>query len=459
MKLNEVNKYSYAVLGLARSGISAARLLKRKGAKVFISESSNENELKYFDSQILKKENIEYEAGGHTDKIFEYDVIIKSPGIPMNSDIILKAKKLNKKIFSEIELAFWFCPCPVVAITGTNGKSSTTVLTGEIFSNAGFDVRVCGNIGLPFADVIDDLQSSSVAVLEVSSFQLENIKDFKPRISVITNITEDHIDRHGNFENYVDSKMKINSNQNGNDLLVYNYDDPVLKSHIKKVKSRVSAFTTNGKIIKNNIFNSCYLQGNEIFYFECKTGKDEFIINKDDIYIKGLHNVYNSMASIISAKEFGIDNSIICKTLKKFKGVEHRIEFVKEIEGVSFYNDSKATNFDSLKVALNTFEKNIILIMGGRGVDHKYDDVKELINMRVKCIICLGETKDQIYDYFSGFKRTIKVNTLQEAVSLAHAYCQKGDIVLFSPAYKSFDMFDNYEHRGKEFKKYVNELK
>jgi len=459
LKIQELHNYSYTILGGGRSGIAIARLLNQKGVKVFLSDNSNNDKLMYMITELLQSDNIEFETGGHSDRIYENDIFIVSPGIPMNAPVIEKALKLNKKIYGEIEAAYWFCNSEIVAITGTNSKTTTTVLTGEIFRNAGYDTKVCGNVGTPFASIVSDTNESSKIILEISSFQLETIESFRPRVSMLLNITPDHIDRHKGFDNYALAKMKINMNQKNSDVFVYNFDDPSTRNYIGNVNGQITSFSALVDLSTEGIGKGCYVKNGTVIYFDTTNKVNENIIAASDIYVKGMHNVYNSMAAIIAAKQFGISNEIIADTLKTFKGVEHRIEFVDEINGAKYYNDSKATNFDSLTVALESFPKNIVLIMGGMKGDNKFEKVNQLIAKKVKEILAIGETKKDIKEYFKNYVTVNTFNDLKTAVEHAYKTAVEGDSVLFSPAYKSFDMFDNYEHRGQEFKSFVNNIK
>ncbi len=455
----DFKKSSFTILGAGRSGISVAKLLKGRGAKVFLSDGSDKSKLKYLDEAVLKKDNIDFELGGHTEKVFQSDFIIKSPGIFPDSDVITKAVKLNKKIYSEIEAAYWFCKCPVIAITGTNGKTTTTVLTGEIFKNAGYDTKVCGNVGLAFSEIVNDVKEDSIVVLEVSSFQLNNIEEFKPKVSVLLNITPDHIDWHKSFENYLRSKLEIAKNQTEEDTVIVNYDNEILRERIQNFIPKKAYFSIKEKLTDKNITTGCFSKNGRIIYFDKTKNIEEEIMETGEIKIRGNHNLYNSLAAIISARAFEIKSEIIREALMKFQGVEHRIEFVREINGVNFYNDSKSTNIDSLIVALESFDKNIILILGGRETGNDYTKVDELVGEKVKIIIALGETKEKIFDHFDKNNKVIKTDSLEEAVSTAYRFSESGDTVLLSPSCKSFDMFESYEHRGNEFKRLVNFLK
>lgn len=459
MDIGEVKNSSFTILGAGRSGIAVAKLLKKHGAKVFLSEGLPEEKLKYFNAQPLIEAGIPYETGGHSDRIYENGIFIKSPGIFPESIEIETALKAGKKIYSEIEAAYWFCKCPIIAITGTNGKTTTTVLTGEIFKNAGIDTKVCGNVGVAFSEVVEELTPESVAVLEVSSFQLEHTEEFRPKVSAFLNFTADHLDWHKTIENYFNAKMKIQKNQKDDDLFVFNADDAYISERVKAVKPKKAGFSIQKDLRKEGPEIGCFLSGDNMIYYDTERDIERVIMNKDDMLLKGNHNVYNYLASVIMAKKFGIDDDVIEKTLCTFLGVEHRIEFVRELNGVKFYNDSKATNIDSMIMALKSFDRNIILILGGKRGDSYFSDIMDLMKEKVKKIIAIGETKNVIKEYFSSIIDVNIANTMKDAVTKAYKNSKPGDVILLSPAYKSFDMFDNFEHRGKEFKKSVLSLK
>ncbi|MCY7362467.1 MAG: UDP-N-acetylmuramoyl-L-alanine--D-glutamate ligase [Ignavibacteria bacterium] len=455
----EIENSSFTILGAGRSGIGVARLLKKSGAKVFLSDGSSKDNLKYIDEELLKCDEIDYELGRHSDKIYENKIFIKSPGISPDNEIIVNAKELGKKIYSEIEAAYWFCEGQVIAITGTNGKTTTTILTGEIFKKAGIDVKVCGNVGLAFSEIVNEVRRDTVVVLEASSYQLFDTEEFKPKVSVLMNITPDHLDWHKGFENYLKAKLKILKNQTEEDIAVVNYDDITFREAVKDFKVKKTFFSIKENLMQEGIDSGSFIDGEKIIYFDKTKNIHEEIMETREINIRGNHNLYNSLAAIISARAFEIKKEVIKETLKTFKGVEHRIEFVRELNGVKFYNDSKATNIDSLIVALESFEKNLVLILGGRETGNDYSVIEKLVIGKVKEIIAIGETREKISEYFGKIKKVTKVTTMEDAVKTAMKSAVDGDIVLLSPACKSFDMFDSYEHRGEVFKKAVNELK
>lgn len=455
MKSEEIKNTKFAVLGAGRSGVAITKLLINNGAKeVLITDEKELTE----NSLNIKAENLKMESAGFTNSILDYDVIIKSPGIPPSKEILIKAKKLNKKVYSEVEAASWFCTAPIIGITGTNGKTTTTVLIGEIFKNAGFKTFVCGNVGKAFSEIVTEVTKDSIVVLELSSFQLEDISELNPEVAIILNITSDHIDWHGSFENYLNAKLKISKSHLENNLLVYNYDDEVLRNALKDYKKNVAVISVTENLYESDFNSGAYMMNGMLYYFNKKKNQLDDVVLRKDVYLKGNHNIYNVLASIITAKRFRISCDSIEKTLTEFKGVEHRIEFVRELNGVSYYNDSKATNIDALIVALKSFDKNIVLILGGKDVDNDYSVVKDLVNERVKEIIAVGSSKEKINDFFSSFKKVYTAESFEDAVRYSNKISKTGDTVLLSPACKSFDMFNNFEERGTKFKEFVNNL-
>ncbi len=454
---NDISKYEkVSVIGAARSGVGAAKLLKKKGYKVFLSDETEEKKINPFFVNKLKNNGIDYELGAHSQRVYEADLMVVSPGVHQNSQVIQTALNKGIEVVSEIEAASWFCKGKIIAITGTNGKTTTTTLTGEIFKDAGYNTFVCGNIGTAFSDIAEKTEDDSVIVLEISSFQLDNIKNFKPFIAVLLNVTPDHLDRYESFEKYMESKMRITENQNERDHFVFNYDDETLGNSVKTgVEAKQSGFSLNPKV-REKAESGAYIENHDLIYFYYKG--EEKIIDTRKLIIKGEHNLYNSMASVISAMIFNIEPEKIMHTLVNFKGVEHRLEFVREINGVKFYNDSKATNVNSVWYALRGFMEPIVLILGGKDKGNDYTEIEKEVKEHVKHIVAIGESKQKIYNFFEGKVKVTLAKNMEDAVIKSAAIAANSEVVLLSPACASFDMFENYEHRGREFKKIVNSL-
>ncbi|MEO8513205.1 MAG: UDP-N-acetylmuramoyl-L-alanine--D-glutamate ligase [Ignavibacteria bacterium] len=451
----EKNKRA-TIIGAARSGVAAAKLLKRKGFDVFLSDANDELKIDGSFVRDIKTCGIEHEFGKHTDRVYDADMLIVSPGVPQSSAVIRNALEKGIDVVSEIEAASWFCKGKVIAITGTNGKTTTTTLIGEIFKDAGYKTFVCGNIGIAFSDIVDQTDDSSIVVLETSSFQLDNIKKFRPFIAIMLNATPDHLDRYDSFEKYLESKMRIAENQNSSDYFVFNYDDELVRRSAVKVHSHLSAFSLN-RNVKDEITEGAYVNNLDLIYYYYMG--EENIIDTQKLIIKGDHNVYNAMASVISAKIFGIEKEYIKKTLENFKGVEHRLEFVRELNDVKYYNDSKATNVNSVWYALKGFSEPLILILGGKDKGNDYTQIEKEVKKHVKHIIAIGDSKQKVYDFFNEKLPVTIAGDMQDAINKAKENAAGNDVILLSPACASFDMFDNYEHRGKVFKEIVNSLK
>jgi len=441
------------VIGGARSGLAVARLLKKMGADVFISDMKKPEEIKYvkFTPEELNSAGIKYEFGEHSEKVYDCDFMVISPGVPSNAPVVQKAMELGIKVWSEIEVASWFCKAPIIAVTGTNGKTTTTSLIGHIFKTAGFKTIVAGIIGAPFSDFVLDADEGSIVVLEVSSFQLDHIENFKPKVAVLLNITPDHLDRYDSFGDYILSKFRIFKNQKEDDFAVYNYDDEIVQPYVESLNVIKLPFSVRDKLSCGGFIEDGYITLN----FK---NKKERILKMNNLRIRGIHNVYNSLAAALAARAMEVKDEIIRESLQSFEGVEHRLEFVREINGVKFINDSKATNVNSLWYALESFDEPIILIAGGRDKGNDYSKVYDLVKRKVKLIIAIGESKNKIYNEFKNLTNVIEVDSMEEAVKKAYENSAPGDVVLLSPACASFDMFRDYEHRGEVFKKLVNEL-
>ncbi|HET6400681.1 MAG TPA: UDP-N-acetylmuramoyl-L-alanine--D-glutamate ligase [Candidatus Kapabacteria bacterium] len=442
----------FSILGAGKSGRAVARLLKTRRAKVFLSEKGKQS--KFEDAaRELEEIGVEYEFGDNTHRVLDADYVVLSPGVPLDAPIVKLAREKQIKILSEIEIAFDECEAPVVAITGTNGKTTTTTLVGEIFKRAGWNTFVAGNIGIAFSEIVDQAKGEkSVVVLEVSSFQLDAIDEFRPKVSALLNITPDHLDRYKNYEAYIQSKYRIVENQKGYDIFVYNHDDENVRNCADTVNIRTLGFS-----LKEELKQGAFLQDEDV---ALRIGREkEVLINKNEIGIPGPHNLMNAMAAALMTCVMGVEYNAIRETLRTFKGVEHRIEFVRELNGVKYYNDSKATNVDSVYYALGSFKAPIILIAGGKDKGNDYSKIKELVEQNVKAIVTVGKGAEKIEKFFDGMKPIHSAGmSMEEAVRLAKEAAAPGDIVLLSPACASFDMFDNYEHRGRVFKELVSQL-
>lgn len=444
---------NFLVLGIGRSGQAVARVLKDLGFNVTISDAKTEQELNKDFSSLLQA-GIKLALGNQNpDLLNGVDSVILSPGISINIPLIQEAQKRNLEIMSEVEVAYRLCPAPIVAITGTNGKTTTTTLTGEMLKMTAKPVVVGGNIGTALSQEIAGIGSNGVVVAEISSFQLEAVSEFHPFIAAILNITPDHIDRHGSFENYQFTKERIFANQQIDDYLILNYDDPQVREMGSKTKSQVVYFST-----KHELNEGVFVQGTALTIKW--QGNQSTVCQVKDMKLFGTHNVENALAACAVAFFAGVRISDMAKVLKSFTGVEHRIEPVKEVNGVMYYNDSKATNPESAIKALEAFSGNIILIAGGRDKMTDLTAFMKLIKTKVDHLILLGEAQERFSN--DAKKHDITnihaVNSLDEAVKLAHQLAKSPQVVLLSPACASYDMFTSYEHRGKVFKELVQSL-
>ncbi len=441
------------VCGMARSGISAAELLKSLGADVTLQDLKKREDLG--DISYIEDKGIKIYAGKNPDDIAEeMDIIVLSPGIPTDLPFIVNAEKKGVSVISEIELAFMFTPCPVIAITGTNGKTTTTTLTGEILKAYYKDTEVVGNIGIPYTEKVVNLTENSMVVAEISSFQLEKIKTFKPSVSAVLNITPDHLDRHKTVENYTAMKERIFENQTSDDFCVLNKEDEACLKMADKTKAKVMFFSS-----QNSLSKGIYIENGNIIL---KWGNiNEKVVHIDELQILGIHNYENVMAATAISLLAGVPLDIIRDVLRKFKGVEHRIEFVDTVDGVDYYNDSKGTNTDAAIRAVLAMKKPIVLIGGGYDKGSEYDDWVETFDGRVKHIVLIGVTANKIKDtcYKHNFKDITICETFDEAMEVSKSIAKEGDCVLLSPACASWGMFKNYEQRGDMFKDKVKSFK
>jgi UDP-N-acetylmuramoylalanine--D-glutamate ligase len=379
-------------------------------------------------------------------------VIVVSPGVPSSAPPVREAASRGLPVVSEVEVASWFCPAAVLAITGTNGKTTTTALLARIFADAKRPCAVGGNIGTAFSQIVDHLTAEGTAILEISSFQLDHILSFRPRVSAILNITPDHLDRYDrSFEKYIASKSRIFENQRQGDTLIYNEDDPVTRAAVRNgvhPEVTVLPFSRERKLPEG-----AFLRGGSIMI--ARAGEALEVVKAEEISIRGAHNLLNAMAAALAAHVSGIPTASVRATLRNFPGVEHRLEFVRELDGVEYVNDSKATNVESVWYALQSFQKPLVLLLGGRDKGNDYGRLRELVHEHVRAVIAIGESAEKVRMAFRESVPVAVCGSMEEAVKSARHLAEKGDVVLLSPACASFDWFDNYEHRGRVFKNIV----
>lgn len=439
------------ILGGGESGVGTAILGKQKGWEVFLSDKGS---LKPHYRETLNKEGIQWEEGTHTEeKILSADVIMKSPGIPDKAPIIKKAHEKGIAVISEIEFASQYTDSLIVGITGSNGKTTTTLLTHHIFKEAGLQVGLGGNIGYSFAELVAT-ENPPYYVLEISSFQLDGIEHFAPHTAVLLNITPDHLDRYDyKFENYINSKFRIAMNQTENDYLIYDADDEVITQWLSThtIKSKLIPFS-----IEKELPQGAFLKDNKIYIMlENQTTE----IDVEEISLRGKHNIKNTMAASVAARLVNIRNNSLRESLKGFKGAPHRLEEVKVVDGVTYVNDSKATNVNSVFYALDTIKTPIVWIVGGQDKGNDYNSLLPYVHEKVRAIVCLGVDNSPIIQSFHNTIGTlVETRSMDEAVKLAQGFAQEGDTVLLSPACASFDLFKNYEERGDLFKAAVQKL-
>ncbi len=439
------------VLGGGESGVGTAILGKQKGYDVFVSDKGSIKE-KY--KKVLLNNNIIFEENQHTEsEIFKADLVMKSPGIPDKVKLIQDLISKNIKVVSEIEFAAKYTEATIVGITGSNGKTTTTMLTHHVLKRAGLNIGVGGNIGDSFAQQVAE-QSYDEYVLELSSFQLDGIEEFHPHIAIITNITPDHLDRYEYvFENYIASKFRITKNQNKDDFLIYDADDEVLCDWIKKntIKAKLIPFS-----VEKELEYGAFLQKGKII---TRLNRQEDIMEVSKLKIQGKHNTKNAMAAIMASKLLKVRNQDIAESLEDFEGAEHRLEKVAKIHGVKYINDSKATNINATFYALECMETPTVWIVGGVDKGNDYTELMSLVREKVKSIVCLGLDNQKIKETFGNVVDIIvETAGAEEAVKVAQKIAQKGDTVLLSPACASFDLFESYEDRGDKFKEAVRSI-
>ena len=465
--MNENKGYTHVtVLGAGESGVGAALLAKKKGLEAFVSDNGI---IKKKYKNVLSHYEIAFEEGGHTcEKILQADEIIKSPGIPDNLPLITLLKKKHIPVISEIEFAGRYCAAKKICITGSNGKTTTTLLTGNILSKAGLNTGIAGNIGKSFAGLIAK-KEHNFYVLEISSFQLDGMYDFKADIAVILNITPDHLDRYNNeFSKYINSKLRIIQNQTNLDAIIYCADDEIIEGELSKrnivaKKYPFSIFrhiTDEGACLAQPLTSemnkSEYKKGNKLIV---NINGEILEMTLENLALQGRHNIYNSMAAGIAARILDIRKETIRESLSDFQHIEHRLEYVARVHGIEFINDSKATNINATWYALESVNKPIIWVAGGIDKGNDYSQLQELVRNKVKAIICLGLDNTKLIKAFSGQVDIMaEAHSAEEAVQAAYQLAADGETVLLSPACASFDLFNNYEDRGRKFKNAVKKL-
>ncbi len=439
------------VVGLGKSGVASALFMKSRGARVTVSDSKPEAELRD-EILLLLEHGITIETGGHGDRTFRgQDLIVVSPGVPFDAPQLVQARSLGEPVIGEIELAAQFLAGQIVAITGANGKTTTTSLAGEILAAGNLPVLVGGNIGTPAISFVDQAGPSTWTVLEVSSFQLETIATFRPRIAVILNITPDHLDRHKTFENYVKAKARVFENQRAEDFTVLNADDRTTAELSKRTAGQVFWFSH-----KNAIERGAFAREAHIYFRDGHFERE--IMPLSEIPLKGAHNLENVLAGVAVGALAGCEPEQIRQAVRNFKAVEHRLEFVARIAGVDFYNDSKATNVDATIKALESFPGNIHLILGGKDKGSDYTLLNNLLRERVKRVYTIGAAAAKIESQIQNSTVVDHAETLENAIRRASESAAPGDVVLLAPACSSFDQFKSYEHRGRVFKDAVHSL-
>ena len=443
------------VAGAARSGVAVARLLKRSGAVPFVSDFGTIPEE---NKNLLSSEEIGFEENQHSESAMNGEFLVLSPGVPSDSSIAKKYMESGRKLFSEVEVASWFNRSPIVAVTGSNGKTSVVNWLAHTWNLAGKEYFLAGNIGTAFSDHAENSSPDQSALLEISSFQLDHVDTFHPYTGIILNITPDHLDRyHQNFNLYAASKLNLTKNQNASDWFIYNFDDPILSAHAAHLAKGVNTPQLLAFSSESEVSNGAFVRnGNLILKIN---NEEEQLMQIGEIGLTGQHNLQNGMATALAARASEIKNEYIRESLKTFEGVAHRLEFVRKYEGVSYINDSKATNVNAVWYALGSFNTPMVLIMGGRDKGNDYSKLEQRIHESVHTIIAIGEARPLIRQQLEGVvPNMIEAESLKEAVKKARNSAKRGEIVLLSPACSSFDMFENFEDRGNVFKQAVLDL-
>ena len=438
------------VVGLARTGVATALFCAERGARVAATDTRSADELGDCVSK-LRDAGVQLQLGGYSDAILHgQELVVPSPGVPADAPLLIHARDLKITVWSEIELASWFLHGRLIGITGSNGKTTTTTLVDHILRHAGFATVLAGNIGTPLIAQANKTAEGTVTVAELSSFQLELIETFRPSIAVLLNLTPDHLDRHKTFSAYAAAKARIFENQIEEDAAILNLDDAASR---EIVPSRPQVFWFSRK---TNVEQGAFVSNGKLIFR--RNNKEEEILNCDEISLPGAHNLENVLAATIAARLAGVQSPQIAEAVHSFAGVEHRIEFVAEIHGARYYNDSKATNVDATLKALEAFPGRIIVILGGKDKASDYSPLRELLRERTILALLIGSVAEKIERQIAGSVAIERAGTLERAVQIATCTAQPGDVVLLAPACASFDQFQNYEHRGRVFKELVRQL-
>lgn len=453
--MRSLSQVPVVVVGAAKSGLAAARLLKTKGADVFLTDSGTMSDAA---KARLTADGIAFEDGGHSDRAFAGEFVVVSPGVPDEAPIVQAYLTEGKKVYSEIELASWFDQGRIVAVTGSNGKTTTASWLDHCWSTAKAPHLLAGNIGIAYSDVVDESGSHTTSLLEISSFQLDHIDTFRPNVGILLNITPDHLNRYQyKFENYIASKMRLCENQRDGDVFIYWQEDPVVAPLVAALKGKPGAPRFMAFSDESRPEEGIFVRDGQIFFH--LNHQEEFLMLVEDLGLRGRHNLHNGLATALAARVSEIKNEFIRESLMRFEGVEHRLENVRTLDGVSYINDSKATNVNAVWYALDSVKNPLVLILGGRDKGNDYSELIPQIHAKVHTIIAIGEGKaaieTQLKEHVPNF---VVAETMEQAVKLGKKAAKRGETVLLSPACASFDMFENYEHRGREFKKYVNQL-
>ena len=459
MTPSDLQHKAATVVGGARSGRAVAQLLADAGAEVFLTEQGPPTEGL---PARLDEAGIAHEFGGHTRRALDADLVVLSPGVPTQSTIVQQARRTNLPIYSEIETASWFCAAPIVAITGTNGKTTTTSLTGHLVRRGlqdvpGRRVIVAGNIGYPFSDYVRDARPEDVVVLEVSSFPLDHVDTFRPRISMILNITPDHLDRYDHdFNAYAQAKFRIFRRQSGGDTVIYNHDDDLVRDYVTLQADR-RGFRPVGISIRRSLDRGAYLHDDRLVV-RTDDG-EEVLAAPGDLALRGRHNLYNALAAAVAARRLNVGPDALRDGLSTFTGVPHRLETVRTVAGVLYVNDSKATNVNAVWYAVDSFDRPVVLIAGGRDKGNDYGNLRSLVGEKARAVVAIGESAPKVTrELGAAAGRHATAASMEEALRAAQTFARPGDVVLLSPACSSFDMYDSYEERGDTFRRLVHNL-